>query len=418
MDLETAVEKQTRYKLRDFIKLMASGVTPKITEYDKYYSDSVKGVPFLRVQNLSPEGLNCSDCKYINKETHNGLLKRSQVFQGDLLIKITGVGRMAITSIAPEGFEGNVNQHIVVVKTKNPELNEQIATFLNSDIGEMLAAHRSTGGTRPALDYAALRSIPIILNDDISDIMKQAYKKKLEMEKEVQSLVESIDTYLFQELGITLPPEKGNVLENRMFCVHSDYVIGGRFDPFSYVEKYEFYRNPKSIYKCIKFNDLIVNMQTGLPIRRDLRTEQGKYPYYGANGIIGYMDDYTHEGQYLIIGQDGDIGNHYVVNEKFWASNHNWVISLNTNICNYDYIKAFLDLWDYSYLVTGGVIPKLTQSSVKKISIILPELKMQEKIVSYIMQIRMQIEELKKQSHDIVNVAKREVKKMLFKREI
>lgn len=83
MDLEKVVAKRTKYKLRDFIELMAGGVTPKVTEQDKYYTDSTNGVPFLRVQNLSPEGLDWSDCKYINKDTHNGLLKRSQVFQGD-----------------------------------------------------------------------------------------------------------------------------------------------------------------------------------------------------------------------------------------------------------------------------------------------------------------------------------------------
>lgn len=417
MDLEEMVGKRTKHKLRDFIKLMASGVTPKITEYDKYYSDSVDGIPFLRVQNLSPEGLNWTDCKYINQDTHNGLLKRSQVFQGDLLIKITGVGRMAITSIAPEGFEGNINQHIVVVKTKNSELNEQIATFLNSDIGEMLATHRSTGGTRPALDYAALRSIPIILDDNIVDIMKQAYAEKEEKEKEVKTLSEGISTYLLQELGIALPLEEENVLRNRIFCVGFGDVIGGRFDPFIYAKKYDFYRNPKSLYKCVKFNTLIVSMQTGLPVRQDYRAKQGKYPYYGSNGIIGYMDEYTHDGKYLIIGQDGYIGNHYVVNEKFWASNHNWVIRLNTNMCSYEYIKAFLDVWDYSYLITGGVIPKLTQMSVKNIPIILPDLMIQEKIVSYITQVRTKIEMLEKQSYDIVAIAKDKVKKLLFKEE-
>lgn len=239
MDLEEAVGKKAKYKLRDFIKMMAGGVTPKITESDKYYSDSVNGIPFLRVQNLSPEGLDLSDCKYINKETHNELLRRSQVCQEDLLIKITGVGRMAITSIAPEGFEGNINQHIVVVKTKSPELNEQIAAFLNSDIGEMLATHRSTGGTRPALDYAALRSIPIILNDKVPNIMKQAYARKIEKEKEAQSLLDSINGYLLQELGITLPQEEENTLESRIFYVSSGRILGSRFDPRKYNKKYQ-----------------------------------------------------------------------------------------------------------------------------------------------------------------------------------
>lgn len=238
MYLEKTVKELTQYRLRDFVKFMASGVTPKVTEYGKYYSNSDNGIPFLRVQNLSPEGLDWSDCKYINKETHDVLLRRSQVSEGDLLIKITGVGRMAITSIAPEGFEGNINQHMVVVKTKNPEINEQIAAFLNSDVGEKLATHRSTGGTRPALDYSALRSIPIILNDTIFGIMDKAYEYKKEKEKEAQILLNSINSFLLRELGIVLP-EEGETPEDRIFYVQSNKVLGNRFDPRKYTRKYK-----------------------------------------------------------------------------------------------------------------------------------------------------------------------------------
>jgi hypothetical protein len=109
-----------------------------------YYADKENGIPFLRVQNLSPTGvLEFDDCKYINQETHNGMLKRSQVSAGDLLVKITGVGRMAIASVAPEGFIGNINQHVCVIKTGSKEISETLAAFLNSDIGEKLASRRS-----------------------------------------------------------------------------------------------------------------------------------------------------------------------------------------------------------------------------------------------------------------------------------
>ncbi len=239
MDLEKVVAKRTKYKLRDFIELMAGGVTPKVTEQDKYYTDSTNGVPFLRVQNLSPEGLDWSDCKYINKDTHNGLLKRSQVFQGDLLIKITGVGRMAITSIAPEGFEGKINQHIVTVKTKNPELNEQIAAFLNSDVGEMLATHRTTGGTRPALDYVALRSIPIILNDRVPEIMRQAYDEKKRKEKEINALQESINEYILCELGVVMPLKNEKLFANKFFLTSEKQLTLNRFDPEYYADNYQ-----------------------------------------------------------------------------------------------------------------------------------------------------------------------------------
>src|SRR3990170_5180836 len=96
VELERKVLAKHPKKLRDYVISLASGATPKRDEEEKYYSDADNGIPFLRVQNLSPTGvLEFEDCKYINKETHEGYLKRSQVSAGDLLVKITGVGRMA-----------------------------------------------------------------------------------------------------------------------------------------------------------------------------------------------------------------------------------------------------------------------------------------------------------------------------------
>ena len=55
---------------------------------------------------------------------------------------------------------------MVVIKTWSSELSEYLANYLNLDIIEKLATRRATGGTRPALDYKALKSIPIIENID------------------------------------------------------------------------------------------------------------------------------------------------------------------------------------------------------------------------------------------------------------
>lgn len=137
VELEKKVLAKKPKRLRDYVLSIASGATPKTTESEKYYSDNGNGIPFLRVQNLSPTGiLEFDDCKYINEATHSGMLKRSQVSAGDLLVKITGVGRMAIASVAPENFEGNINQHICVIRTGSKEISETLAAFLNSDIGK------------------------------------------------------------------------------------------------------------------------------------------------------------------------------------------------------------------------------------------------------------------------------------------
>ena len=191
--LEKKIRSLSSKRLRSYAQSFAGGATPSKREYEKYYSDSEVGVPFLRVQNLQTTGELCLDgCIYINEDTHNGLLKRSQVSEGDLLVKITGVGRMAIASVAPKDFVGNTNQHMVVIKTGDSSISKYLAHYLNLDIIEQIASRHSTGGTRPALDYPSLKNIPIIEGLDFS-IIDNAIKAKKAKEVEAQQLLNSID---------------------------------------------------------------------------------------------------------------------------------------------------------------------------------------------------------------------------------
>ena len=229
-DLEKTIREKSSHKLRDYALSISGGATPKKTEGDKYYADKETGVPFLRVQNLNTYGtLSLDDCLYINKETHEGMLSRSQVSEGDLLVKITGVGRMAIASVAPEGFVGNTNQHMVVVKTANKETSKYLARYLNLDIIEKIASRHSTGGTRPALDYPSVKNLPIIEGIDFSPI-DRAIELKKQKESEAQQLLDSIDTYILNELGINLPEIRTD-LKSRMFIVNRS-ELEARLDPY------------------------------------------------------------------------------------------------------------------------------------------------------------------------------------------
>jgi len=238
MRLEARVAAKSSAKLRDFIRALSGGATPKAEEQEKYYADQETGIPFVRVQNLSISGqLLLNDVKYVNHETHNGLLARSKVKENDLLVKITGVGRMAIASVPPEGFEGNINQHIARICTDSRHTSEILAAWLNTDIAETLAKRRSTGGTRPALDYGALRSIPVIFNEAILDAVKAAYSQYKQALVMASDKLEGIDDYLLNELKINLPPEPENNIANRIFTANYRELSGWRFDPLCHAFK-------------------------------------------------------------------------------------------------------------------------------------------------------------------------------------
>ena len=152
------------YNLGVLISEISSGATPKVDE--NYYTDSSDGVPFLRVQNVTNQGIDLSDAKFITREVHNNMLKRSQLKKDDLVFTITG--RIGSVAVVPDNFEGNINQHSVRFHLKNQISNiiinpSYVAAFLNSELGKSLAIREVTGGTRPALDYKALKSLKIIL---------------------------------------------------------------------------------------------------------------------------------------------------------------------------------------------------------------------------------------------------------------
>ena len=284
--LEAEVRKLTNQKLRDFIIRIAGGSTPDIKRYDEYYTDADNGVSFIRVQNLSPEGLQLDDCKYITFDTHNGLLKRSQVSGGDLLVKITGVGRMAVSSVVHYGFKGNINQHIAAIKTQNYQTSEVLATFLNSEVGEKLAARRSTGGTRPALDYSALKSIPIIYNPQIVEVMQSAYAQKKQKEHEASTLLDSIDDYVLAELGIEIP----SIEEKQCFVVYPTETSGRRIDPL-YLKNISHFRSMKTPYPLMPLEKLLIDK-----------------PQYGANERAVDGDPET-DVRYIRITDIDDYGN-------------------------------------------------------------------------------------------------------------
>lgn len=237
IERERIVKARSKMRVEDFVLDIAGGATPATTQAAKYYAEKGNsGIPFLRVQNLDPSGeLQLGDVKHINKETHNGLLKRSQVSQDDLLVKITGVGRMAVSSVPCKGFSGNINQHIVRIKTKDRQTSEVLAAFLNSNIGERLASRRSTGGTRPALDYPALKSIPVFFDPKLAEVMREAHDAKKKKEIEAERLLNSFDSLLEKHLKLKLK----NPVSKKMYAI-STTELEGALNPERYAGRFNF----------------------------------------------------------------------------------------------------------------------------------------------------------------------------------
>ena len=109
---------------------MSGGATPKAK--GKAYTDAANGIPFLRIQNITEEGIQLKDVKYIKKEIHNAYLKRSRLRPKDLLFTITG--RIGTVTVVPEDLgEANINQHSVRIHLDDSVNETYISTLFNTN---------------------------------------------------------------------------------------------------------------------------------------------------------------------------------------------------------------------------------------------------------------------------------------------
>jgi restriction endonuclease S subunit len=412
-NMENIIRLKAEKKLRDYIIRISSGATPYVTEEDKYYGNPENGIPFLRVQNLQTNGkLNLKDLKYINKETHENYLKRSQVYEGDLLVKITGVGRMAIASVAPPNFVGNTNQHMVVIKTKDKSISEYLANYLNLDIIEKLASRRSTGATRPALDYPALKSIPIIENIDFS-IIVEAEKLKQQKEQEAERLLAGIDAYLLQELGVTLP-EQEKSLQSRIFTVNFSEVTGGRFDPFTiFTDDFKIeggvYPN-KKLWK-------IAEITKGQSITSK-HVIEGEYPVIAGGKTSPYTHNkYNFQGNVITVSASGAYSGYAWYHTKpIFASDCSVIWSKNENELLTLYLAEVLKAKQKEIynLQQGAGQPHVYPNDLAKLNIPTPEMAKQKEIADTISKLRAKVKQLKKEAKRLLEDAKKEVEQLIL----
>ena len=112
---------------------------------------------------------------------------------------------------------------------------------------------------------------------------------------------------------------------------------------------------------------------------------KGVYPYYGASGIVDYVNDYIYDEPLILLGEDGEnilsrnLPLAFLVDGKIWVNNHAHVLRAKEGV-NREYLCAFLESLDYTDLNSGTAQPKLNQEKCKNIQIYLPEFKEQTAI--------------------------------------
>jgi type I restriction enzyme S subunit len=125
------------------------------------------------------------------------------------------------------------------------------------------------------------------------------------------------------------------------------------------------------------------------PVNSDERNKRlGKIPYYGATGLVGYIDEFIFNEELILLGEDAapffDKSKNvaYLINGKSWVNNHAHVLKAKINITCNNFILYYLNFFNYTGYVSGTTRFKLTQSTLRTIPIPLPPLSEQTRIAA------------------------------------
>jgi len=113
-----------------------------------------------------------------------------------------------------------------------------------------------------------------------------------------------------------------------------------------------------------------------IPITKSER-KSGKYPYYGASGIVDYVDNFIFDCDALLVSEDGanllmrSTPIAFSVSGKYWVNNHAHILKFD-NMATQQYVEFYLESTKLDDFVRGAAQPKLTQAALNSIPIPMP----------------------------------------------
>ena len=175
----------------------------------------------------------------------------------------------------------------------------------------------------------------------------------------------------------------------------------------------------------------LVDISTNLDSKRVPITKSdrsiGKYPYYGASGVVDYVEDYIFEGDNLLISEDGanllarSTPIAFSVSGKYWVNNHAHILHFQ-NIATQRFVEHYLESIKLDQYITGAAQPKLNQKALNSIPIPIPDsLDMQAKVVASIDRIQSEtgrLRNLYKEKVDTLAELKRSLLSQAFAGEL
>ncbi len=339
--------------------------------FEEEYTD--KGVPFIRGQEVSDatiddENFNDFEC-YISESRYEQIVEQyGSPNKGDILITAVGTIGNVLQLSAQRKFyfkDGN----ILWLKNFSREVDSSyLYYYLQSPFFKKILNYSLIGAVQKALTISKLSQLEVILPDLLvqkrigsffSNIDKKIQNNKRQIET-LGSIAKTIYDYWFVQFDF--PNEEGKPYKSS----------GGKM-----VLNEELKReipegwNETSIGKITNCLD-----SKRIPLsgkQRELK--KGNIPYYGATSIMGFVDEFIFDGDFVLMAEDGSIMTSQNtpilqrISGKSWVNNHAHVIEPKGKY-SCSIIFQFLKNVYVPSLKTGSIQAKITQNKMNSIKVV------------------------------------------------
>ena len=395
------------YKIADVLH----GFTPAKNDYSKDKTI----YPIIKVSSYVDDFIDLS------KTAHTKKPNISNAVNGDVYILSSAhqseyVGRfIKYLDEKPDKNTGFVGEFLCVRAFK--QYQKYLFVILNTDIYKTLINREKRGQTSHIYPSDIKKiEIPILPKEIQAEIIEKidfAYTSRQQKEAEAKQLLDSIDHYLFGELGIELPKKEENTLQNRIFTRQLSEVSGGRFDPFFHLLNQQDKLGKYKFYKLKK----IANIKKGNSITSDSITN-GNIPVIAGGQTSPYSHNIANsEGNVITVSASGAYSGYIWYHKNPIFASDCTIISSNLQYnlqikYLFEYLKS---QQQYIYnLQQGSGQPHVYPADLEKIKIPLPPLEKQTEIANHITEIRNQAKLLQQEAKAGLKQAKKEVEAIIL----
>ncbi len=397
---------------------------------------SENGYRYLRVSDLGQHGIENDNPRYVDVEEIPDKIKLTN---NSFLISRSG--SLGLVSVVEDEIkEAILSSHIFKVNLDTTKIRpEYLESFLRSQIGQFQFFQHNNGAVIPEISQTALKSIRVVLpsaniQNHIVSFMRSTYAEKKQKEQEANALLDSTDDYVLAELGIEMPSQKENNIENRVFTATLSEVSGRRFDPEMY---YQVYSLHTKLYPMERFRDcVLINPSTSfygyesgtsitfVPMEK-VSAEYGEADLSlgktvaGAKGYTRFRDNDLIWAKITPCMENGKSAVVNNLEEGIGCGSTEFHVFRALEAINIHYIYALLRLKSLrkhaALHFTGSAGQQRVSSEFfKELIIPKPPIEKQTEIADYITNARNRAKQLQQEADAIIEQAKERVKGMLL----